>query len=158
MSTSTPRFESTDLRDELPAPGFYPGTVTSARLRRSQSGNRMVHIVYTLQGIAARHDRLAEYFPLEGASPRGLAFSRRRLVELYRACGLDPRAGEGIEPADLLGARLLVRVEHDAWQGMPRLRAVGHQPLDAEEAAGANESATDTDNAATDADNAGTPF
>jgi len=33
---------------------------------------------------------VAEYFVLEGASPRELAFAKRRLVGLYR---LDPREG-----------------------------------------------------------------
>ena len=42
---STPRFEPADVSDELPVPGFYPSTITAARIRRGQSGNRMVHVV-----------------------------------------------------------------------------------------------------------------
>lgn len=122
-------FEESDLSDALPAPGVYAGTVTTARLRRSSSGNRMVHVVHTLDGVAAGHDRVAEYFVLEGASARGLQVARRRLVDLYRACGHEPEAGEEISPEDLLGARLEVKVEHETWRGEIRLRVVGHRPL-----------------------------
>jgi hypothetical protein len=138
---TAPRFESLDLRDELPAPGYYPSTITSARLRRSLSGNRMVQVIHTLEGVPPGHDRLSEYFVLEGASPRGLAFSRRRLVELYRACGFAPEDGEEIATAPLLGARLEVKVEHDQWQGMPRLRVVAHRPLQSSDPAVADAAA-----------------
>jgi hypothetical protein len=70
---------------------------------------------------------VSEYFVIEGGTARGRALSRRRLVQLYRACGLEPRAGDGIETADLLGARLEVRVEHELYQGQPRLRVAGHR-------------------------------
>jgi len=122
-------FEEADLCEELPAPGFYASTVTTARLRRSASGNRMVHIVHALDGVGAGHDRVAEYFVLEGASARGLQVARRRLVDLYRACGQEPRAGEEIAPEDLVGARLEVKVEHEIFRGETRLRIVGHRPL-----------------------------
>lgn len=39
---TTPRFEPADVSDELPVPGFYPSTITAARIRRGQSGNRIV--------------------------------------------------------------------------------------------------------------------
>jgi hypothetical protein len=129
MGTST-CFEEADIRDELPAPGYYAGTVTSARLRRSASGNRMVHVVFAIEGATPGHDQVAEYFVLEGASGRGLALARRRLVELYRASGLDPRPGDMIAPADLVGARLEVKLEHEEWQGAMRLRVVGHRRLE----------------------------
>jgi hypothetical protein len=122
-------FEEADLCGELPAPGFYASTVTTARLRRSASGNRMVHVVHALDGVAAGHDRVAEYFVLEGASARGLQVARRRLVDLYRACGQEPRAGEEIAPEDLVSARLEVKVEHEIYRGETRLRVVGHRPL-----------------------------
>ena len=128
MSTHA-RFEETDLHDEPPDPGFYPSSITTARLRRSASGNRMVHVVFALDGVAPGHDRVAEYFVLEGASSRGLALARRRLVELYRVCGREPRPGDEIEPADLVGARVEVKVEHETWQGETRLRVVGHRRL-----------------------------
>jgi hypothetical protein len=47
----------------------------------------------------------------EGASERGAAMARRRLVEVYRACGLDPQPGDSISPSHLVGSRILVRVE-----------------------------------------------
>jgi len=122
------QFADSDLCDEVPSPGIYASTITTARLRSSQSGNAMVHVVHALEGVRPGYDRVAEYFVLEGASARGLALSRRRLVELYRACGLRPRAGEEIAPGALQGARLRVKVEHEQWRGEPRLRVVGHQP------------------------------
>lgn len=125
-------FEEADLSDGLPAAGFYASTVTTSRLRRSSSGNRMVHVVHTLDDVAPGHDRVAEYFVLEGASPRGLQVARRRLVELYRACRREPEAGEEITPEDLLGSRLAVKVEHESFRGEIRLRVVGHRPLTAE--------------------------
>lgn len=132
----TAKFEAPELGESPPAPGIYATTITSARLRRSQSGNRMVHVVYAVEGLAPGHDRVAEYFVLEGASPRGLALSRRRLVELYRACGFDPREGDEIAPAELVGTRLEVKVDHETFQGEVRLRVVAHRPL----GAGATES------------------
>lgn len=128
---STPHFESADVSDDLPAPGFYASTITTARLRRSQGGHRMVHVVHALDGVPPGCDRVAEYFVLEGASPRCLAMARRCLVALYRAAGLDPREGDAIAPAELCGARLEVKVDHDEWQGQKRLRVVGHRPLGA---------------------------
>src|SRR3989304_2584620 len=123
-----PRFEPADVSDELPVPGFYPSTITAARIRRSQSGNRMVHVVHALDGVPPGRDRVAEYFVLEGASPRGLALAKRRLVGLYRAARLDPREGGAIAPEELRDARLEVQVDHDEWQGERRLRVVGHRP------------------------------
>jgi len=128
MSTHA-RFEEADLHDELPAPGYYPSTITTARLRRSAGGNRMVHVVFALDGAAPGRDRVAEYFVLEGASGRGLALARRRLVELYRASGLEPRPGDEIAPDDLVGTRVEVKLEHETWQGETRLRVVGHRRL-----------------------------
>lgn len=123
----TVQFEESDLHDELPDPGFYPSTITTARLRRSASGNRMIQVVFALDGASPGHDRVAEYFVLEGASGRGLALARRRLVELYRVCGLDPRPGDEIAPDDLVGARVEVKVEHETWKAETRLRVVGHR-------------------------------
>jgi hypothetical protein len=123
------QFLDSDLSDEFPAPGIYPGTVTTARLRSSQNGNAMVHVVHALEGLPAAYDRVSEYFVLEGASARGLALSRRRLVELFRACGLTPRTGEDIDPGPLVGAHLRVKVDREEWRGELRLRVVGHLPL-----------------------------
>ena len=131
----TPTFEDSDFQDELPAPGFYRSTIGTARLRRSAtSGNDMVEVIHELDGVATGHDRVADYFVLAGGSPRGRALSRRRLLELYHACGVEPRSGQPIDPADLFGARLEVKVEHDAWQGRPRLRVVAHRRVGAADA------------------------
>jgi hypothetical protein len=125
MATAA-RFDDADF-DVLPAPGFYKSMIVTARFRTSEQGNETLQVVHELEGLAPGRDRVAEYFVLAGGSPRGLALSRRRLLELYRACGLAPKSGDGIDPADLLDGRLEVRVEHDSWQGRPRLRVTSHR-------------------------------
>jgi hypothetical protein len=126
---ATPCFDATDFQDELPPPGFYASSITTARFRRSERGNDMIQVVYALERGTPSHDHVSEYFVLVGGTARGRALSRRRLVELYRACGLDPRQGDAIDPSDLLGARLEVRVEHEVWQGRPRLRVSAHRRI-----------------------------
>jgi hypothetical protein len=128
------RFEAGDLNDELPRPGFYASEVINARFRKSEAGNAMLQVVHAIAGGTPGHDRVAEYFILAGGSARGRALSRKRLVELYRACGLEPRAGEPIEPSDLIDARLEVHVEHELWQGRPRLRVTAHRRANSGEA------------------------
>lgn len=123
------QFLESDLCEEVPAPGLYASTIATARLRASRSGNAMVQVVHALEGVAPAHERVSEYFVLEGASPRGLALSRRRLVELFRACGRAPAVGEEIAPAVLQGGRLRVKVEHEQWRGELQLRVVAHLPL-----------------------------
>jgi hypothetical protein len=125
--TARARFEPDDLRVELPAPGFYTAVVTNARFRRSEAGNDMLHVVYQLELPMPGHDRVSEYFIVSGGSPRGRACARQRLVMLFRACGIEPCAGDPIEPADLLGSRVEVRVDHELWQGRPRLRVTDHR-------------------------------
>jgi hypothetical protein len=73
---------------------------------------------------------------LEGPSPHAIAVCRRRLVELYRAAGRAPSAGDEIVPADLVGAHLEVRVEHDSYLGRPRLRVAAHRPPSGEDGGG----------------------
>ena len=67
-------------------------------------------------------------FVIEGASDYVLALTRRRLVQLFRAAGLELRAAVPVDPSNLLGARLDIRVEHDLWRGQPRLRVVEYRP------------------------------
>jgi hypothetical protein len=69
---------------------------------------------------------------LEGVSARGLAVSRGRLVELYRACGMDPHSGDEIHPSEIEGAELEVRVRHEDRDGQIRLRVVGYRGLPGE--------------------------
>lgn len=123
------QFRESDLADEVPAPGVYVSTITTARFRASQSGNDMVHVVHALEGVVPPYDRVSEYFVLKGGSARGLAISRRRLVELFRACGFTPRSGEEIDPARLPDAQLQVKVDHEEWKGELHLRVVAHFPL-----------------------------
>lgn len=137
MEHETPRFDATDFAErKLPPSGFYPSTIGAARIRRSARNNDMLQVVHELEGVEPGCDRVPDYFVLTGGSPRGRALSRQRLLELYRACKLEPRAGDPIDPSELFGARLEVKVDHDTWQGRPRLRVVGHRPLGATEQPG----------------------
>lgn len=129
----TRRFESSEMTDELPAAGYYLGTIRGARWRESERGSRMIQVLYALSGVGPAYGCVAEYFVLEGASERGAAMARRRLVQVYRACGLGPEPGDAISLAPLVGRRLRVRLEHDEYNGRPRLRVVGHRPLEPED-------------------------
>ena len=124
-----PCFKDSDLGDDLPVPGYYLGTVATARWTRSSNGNRMVQVVLALDGVAAAHERVTDYFVVEGATPQGVAFSRTRLVRLYRACGRQPSGGDEIQPGDLAGGLLEVKVDHELWRGRLRLRVVAYRPL-----------------------------
>jgi hypothetical protein len=121
-------FDPSDLGDQVPAPGAYDATVVAARLRRSARGHRMVTVTFALDGVAPGRDRVADYFVLEGASARGVAVARWRLVALYRACGRDPAGGEEIRPALLVGARLAVTLEHQHRDGRTWVRVAGYYP------------------------------
>ena len=125
-------FEHDDLTDELPAAGWYAGTIKSARFRHSSKGNRMLQVVHQLENVSAASAHVADYFVLEGTSERGVITARRRLVNLYRACGLIPREGAQIRPGDLCQARLGIKVEHDEWDSQRRLRAVAYRSSDTE--------------------------
>lgn len=118
------QFKRSDLDPALPEPGFYRSTITSAQFRTSSQGNHMIQIVHTLAEI---DDQVPDYFVLEGASPKGVATARRRLVELYRACGRDPVEGDAIVPEDLVNAQLDVCVDHDLWKGQTRLKVIAYR-------------------------------
>ena len=125
-------FQKQDFSEDLPAPGYYRSKIASARFRRSASGNRMLVVNHSLDGVSPPHDVVPDYFVIEGASPRGLMMSRRRLVQLYRACALKPAEGDEISAADLFHAELEVRIEHDEWNGQPRLHVVGYRRLNSD--------------------------
>ena len=126
---SIARFEDNDFCDGLTVPGTYPGTILSARLRRSARGNQRVEVVHELDELPPGQQRVTDYFVLEGASARGLAVARHRLVELYRACGLDPQRGDEIQPEELVGSVVAVRLGHQERDGERRLHVVGYRPV-----------------------------
>ncbi|MBI4570773.1 MAG: DUF669 domain-containing protein [Chloroflexi bacterium] len=123
------RFDPGDFDDEPPGPGSYGGTITTARLRTSARGHRMVAVVVTLDGAPPGRDRVADHFVLEGATPRGLQVARWRLVALYRACGVAPRDGDEIRPGALVGSRVAVTLEHEHRDGRTWARVAGYRPL-----------------------------
>ena len=131
MNTNKTYFQLQDFYDQPPEPGYYTSTISSARFRKSSKGNRMLQIVHSLQDVFFSHQKLADYFVLEGeqVSPTGILIARRRLVQLYHACGLYPKDGNAIDPSELLHTRLQVRVEHEDWEEQLRLRVVAYRPL-----------------------------
>jgi len=122
-------FSAHDLRLDLPTPGWYPACIADGRFRRSASGNRMLQIAYDLGEVEARYARVCEYFVLQGGSDFGRVMTWRRLVALYRAAGREPAVGDEIGARDLVGCEVEVEVEHDRWQGEPRLKVVRQRPL-----------------------------
>jgi hypothetical protein len=129
--TETLRFDPDDFEAALLAPGLYPATIDVARYQRSRTGSDMIEVVYALDAEGGeRPVRVTDYFVVAGGSPQGRAVGRRRLLELLRACGLAPKPGDEISPAELFGHRVLVRVAHGEWQGAPRLRVTGYRRFD----------------------------
>lgn len=122
------RFRSDDFTHSLPPAGFYSCSIEAADVLDSQSGHEMLRVVFALEGVDLAHDRVWEYFVLQGVSPRGLAVARRRLVQLYHACGLRPADGDLIRPSDLHDARLEVKIEHTSYDGEARMRVAGYRP------------------------------
>lgn len=124
-------FQPQDFYDELPVPRYYAGTISSAHFRQSSNGNYMLQVVHALANVRPLFRLVVDCFVLEGkrVSPVGILLARRRLVELYHACGIFPCEGEEIDPDELLFAELQVRVLHDEWEGRDRLRVAGYRPL-----------------------------
>jgi hypothetical protein len=121
------RFLIEDFSQHLPAPGCYPATITAARFRHSSRGNRMLCLRLRLDGVHPVFSVLADYFVLEGASSLGLSVARRRLLELYRACGLYPEEGDEVLPSHLVEMRVEVTVDHVQWQNQTRLRVLAYR-------------------------------
>jgi hypothetical protein len=120
-------FRTQDLSCILPAPGFYLATITNARFRTSSRGNRMLHLALHLHGLPSAFQSLADYFVLEGASSQGLSVARRRLVELYHACGFYPEEGDEVLPSNLIDICVEVRVDHVEWENQMRLRILAYR-------------------------------
>lgn len=114
-----------------PTPGWYAGSIATARWRQSSRGNRMVCVIVVVDGLGTPYSRLSDYFVLEGVTPRGIACSRRRLVEAFRAAGLHPCAGDEIRPEELEGLPVGVRLALEEWKGKLRLQITGYRSLGA---------------------------
>jgi len=96
-------------------------------MRMSQNRNPMLQVTYNLPQACPGCDTVPEYFVLAGSTPRACAISRRRLFALYHACGFQPRDGEVLQPADLVGAHLEIRLGHETYDGTLRLRVLGYR-------------------------------
>jgi hypothetical protein len=120
-------FQPEDFSPILPAPGSYPATISGARFRTSSRGNRMLHLLLRLHGVSPAFQCIADYFVLEGASSLGRSVARRRLLELYRACGFSPEEGDEVLPSHLVDMRVEVTVDHVEWQNQMRLRILAYR-------------------------------
>jgi hypothetical protein len=129
MPNPSLHFQPSDLDEVLPEEGFHEAVIDTARLRTSESGNPTVQVIYRLPQAPPGAQTVSEYFVVAGANPTALAISRRRLVALYRACGLEPRSGDEIQLADLVDTRLEIRVGHETYAGTRRPRVLGYRPL-----------------------------
>ena len=89
MADSVLNFEEGDFDSLLPAEGYYEAVIERARFHRSQQGNTTLQVTCQIMGVSPGNDIVADYFVLSGSSERGRAVSRRRLLELYRACGFS---------------------------------------------------------------------
>lgn len=119
-------FQASDL-DTVPEQGIHEVVIDSARVRTSERGNPTIQVIYRLTQGRAAEQRVIEYFVVDGASAAALAISRRCLAALYRACGLDPQAGDEIDPRDLVDSRLEIRVGHESFDGTLRARVLGYR-------------------------------
>ena len=123
------RFQTSDFTEALPEQGYHSCVIHAARPRVSERGNSTILIVYELRDVDPACDRVIEYFVVAGATPQALRIGRRRLLTLCRACGLEPREGDELQLATLVGRELQIRLGHDTYDGKPRVRVLGYRPL-----------------------------
>ena len=120
-------FSFSDLSPAIPSPGLYSATVAQAAFRTSRNGNRMLAVLLRLEGVSPAFQRLSDYFVLEGASSQGIAVARRRLLQLYLACGFHPEEDQEVLPSQLIDARVQVKVDQVDWENQSRLRALSYR-------------------------------
>ena len=123
------RFQNSDFVEALPEEGFHSCSIHAARPRTSERGNATIQLIYELHDVDPGCDRVIEYFVIAGATPQALRIGRRRLLTLCRACGLDPKDGDELRLADLVGRELQIRIGHETYDGKPRVRVLGYRPL-----------------------------
>jgi hypothetical protein len=126
MADSALQFAGEDFDGTLLPEGSYAAVIERARFYRSRQGNTTLRVTCGIEGL---DDGVADYFVLSGASERGRAVSRRRLIELYRACGFNPQPGDTIRPEELFGCRVEVELGHETYEGRLRLRVLGYRAL-----------------------------
>jgi hypothetical protein len=126
MADSALHFADEDFEGALPPEGVYAAVIERARFHTSRQGNTTLQVTCGIEGV---DEDIADYFVLSGASGRGRAVSRRRLIELYRACGFNPQPGDTIRPEELSGCRVEVELGHETYEGRPRLRVLNYRAL-----------------------------
>jgi len=126
MSDPALQFEDQDFDGALPPEGYYAAVIERSRFHTSRQGNTTLQVVCEIEGV---DDRVADYFVLSGASEHGRAVSRRRLIELYLACGFSPKSGDPIRPEDLRACRIEVQLGHETYEGRQRLRVLGYRAV-----------------------------
>jgi hypothetical protein len=126
MADSALQFTGEDFDGSLPPEGSYAAVIERARFYTSRQGNTTLQVTCDIEGF---DDDVSDYFVLTGATERGRAVSRRRLIELYHACGFHPQPGDSIRPEDLFGCRVEIDLGHETYEGRQRLRVLGYRAL-----------------------------
>jgi len=111
----------------IPRPGIYYCCISDVRFRTSAQGNNMLQVTFTLEDASESSLQVNDYFVLQEVSPLGIKTARRRLVQLYRACGIYPKDGDPIDPNILLNKILEITLDYDFWQGQHRCRIVAYR-------------------------------
>jgi len=127
MTESALHFEESDFEISPLREGYHEAVIDRARFRTSRQGNLTLQVVSQIEAAPAGSDTVVDYFVLSGSSERARAVSRRRLIELYRACGLQPKTGDPLRPQDLVASRLEIRLGHEIYDGETRPRVLGYR-------------------------------
>jgi len=88
----------------------------------------MIVVWLRLQGQHGAGREIADYFVTAGVSPNALAVARRRLLSLFRACGLDPSPDADTDLRQLDDRQVEVDVEVNTAGG-PQNRVLRYRKL-----------------------------
>jgi hypothetical protein len=97
--------------------GTYPAQIRSAHEAQSRGGHPMIVVWLKLDGQKGAGRNITDYFVTDGVSAHALAVARRRLLSLFRACGLDPAPDVEADLHQLEERRVEVDVEVNAGEG-----------------------------------------
>lgn len=112
------RFTAEDLNCQVP-PGTYVARIVDAIEKKSRKSNPMVEVQIEIQHGDCTGEVLKDHFVTGGESRRAVQIGKRRLVRLFRICGVDVKPGRDANLSDLIGSHLAVEVIEDSYRNMP---------------------------------------
>lgn len=121
------RFTQEELFQGPIPSGTYPAEIRRAREAKSRGGHPMIVVWLQLGGQQGAGREVADYFVTAGVSPHALAVARRRLLSLFRACGLDPSPDEEADLLQLADHHVEVDVEVNTAGGGPQNRVLRYR-------------------------------